>query len=321
MTHVFSLGHLMGRPGSGPLADHGVRALTGRFHDAVNGGWYAGVAASGEPTSRDKAAYGHAFVVLAAASATCAGRPGGRELLDEALSVMLDRFWDDEHGMVVEEWDETFSTLDGYRGVNANMHTVEAFLAAADAVQDADRRTDLLGRALRIVTRVVHDLGPGALVAAAGALRRGVDARARLQPSTRRRTRSGPTARRSGTGWSGPGWRSTCGPRSATTAPAWLLDDAVSLFDASVREGWAVDGADGFVYTVDWEGTSRRPRADALGRGGGDGHRGGAARRDRRPVVRRTGTPPGGTTSRRCSSTTSWGPGATSSTRRTGRAA
>ncbi len=37
-------------------------------------------------------------------------------------------------------------------------------------------------------------------------------------------------------------------------APDWLLDDAVSLFDASVREGWAVDGADGFVYTVDWEG-------------------------------------------------------------------
>ena len=36
-------------------------------------------------------------------------------------------------------------------------------------------------------------------------------------------------------------------------APDWLLEDARSLFDASV-EGWAVDGADGFVYTVDWEG-------------------------------------------------------------------
>ena len=37
-------------------------------------------------------------------------------------------------------------------------------------------------------------------------------------------------------------------------APDWLLDDARSLFDAAVREGWAVDGADGFVYTVDWSG-------------------------------------------------------------------
>ena len=37
-------------------------------------------------------------------------------------------------------------------------------------------------------------------------------------------------------------------------APDWLLDDADSLFEAAVREGWAVDGTDGFVYTVDWEG-------------------------------------------------------------------
>jgi mannose/cellobiose epimerase-like protein (N-acyl-D-glucosamine 2-epimerase family) len=37
-------------------------------------------------------------------------------------------------------------------------------------------------------------------------------------------------------------------------APHWMLDDAISLFDAGVREGWAVDGAEGFVYTVDWDG-------------------------------------------------------------------
>ena len=28
----------------------------------------------------------------------------------------------------------------------------------------------------------------------------------------------------------------------------------MSLFESAVREGWAVDGADGFVYTVDWTG-------------------------------------------------------------------
>jgi mannose/cellobiose epimerase-like protein (N-acyl-D-glucosamine 2-epimerase family) len=38
-------------------------------------------------------------------------------------------------------------------------------------------------------------------------------------------------------------------------APGWLVEDARSLFEASIREGWAVDGADGFVYTVDWSGT------------------------------------------------------------------
>ena len=54
--------------------------------------------------------------------------------------------------------------------------------------------------------------------------------------------------------------RLTLHARAAITArgdvaPAWMLDDAVALFDAAVREGWDVDGAPGFVYTVDWSGT------------------------------------------------------------------
>ena len=71
--------------------------------------------------------------------------------------MLLERFWDDEHGMVREQWDESFTTLDGYRGVNANMHTVEALLSAADVLDDASLRD----KALRIVTRVVHDLARG----------------------------------------------------------------------------------------------------------------------------------------------------------------
>ncbi|MFP5346389.1 MAG: AGE family epimerase/isomerase, partial [Actinomycetes bacterium] len=34
----------------------------------------------------------------------------------------------------------------------------------------------------------------------------------------------------------------------------WMLDGARQLFDAGVRDGWAVDGEPGFVYTVDFEG-------------------------------------------------------------------
>jgi mannose/cellobiose epimerase-like protein (N-acyl-D-glucosamine 2-epimerase family) len=37
--------------------------------------------------------------------------------------------------------------------------------------------------------------------------------------------------------------------------PAWLADDARSLFEAAVRRGWSVDGADGLVYTVAWDDT------------------------------------------------------------------
>jgi len=153
MTHVYSLAHLLGRPWAGALADHGVSALTRGFRDSTNGGWYAAVW-SGRPISTDKMAYEHAFVVLAAASATAAGRTGGRALLDDALGVLLGRFWDDEYGMVVEQWDESFGHLDRYRGVNSNMHTVEALLSAADVLDDPSLRE----KAERIVARVVHDL-------------------------------------------------------------------------------------------------------------------------------------------------------------------
>ena len=36
MVHVYSLAHLLGRPGSGLLADHGIDALNGPFWDEVH---------------------------------------------------------------------------------------------------------------------------------------------------------------------------------------------------------------------------------------------------------------------------------------------
>ncbi len=248
MTHVFALGHLLGRPGCAALADHGLRSLEGRFRDATYGGWYAAVDGDG-PTGRAKSAYPHAFVVLAAASASLAGRPGGRELLDEALDVLLTRFWDDEHGMVVEEFDESFTQLDAYRGVNANMHTVEALLEAADATGD---RT-LLDRALRILTRVVHELGPRH----DWRLPEHFDEAWTPLLDYNADRPADPFRPYGATVGHWLEWaRLALHLRAAlgAQAPGWLLDDAVSLFEASVREGWAVDGADGFVYTVDWEG-------------------------------------------------------------------
>src|SRR4051794_15349530 len=120
MTHVFALAHLMGRPYAAALVDHGIAALTGRLRDAEHGGWWAAVGPDG-PVTRDKTAYEHAFVVLAASSAVAAGRPGATDLLSEALDVFDRHFWDEGAGMAVEQWDESWSTLDDYRGVNANM--------------------------------------------------------------------------------------------------------------------------------------------------------------------------------------------------------
>ncbi len=247
MTHVYALAHLMGRPGAAALADHGVAALSGRLHDAERGGWYAAVGADG-PTAPEKAAYGHAFVVLAAASATAAGRPGGRALLDDALEVFGTHFWDDEHGMVVEQWDAGFEQLEPYRGVNANMHSVEALLSAADVLDDPALRD----RARRIVTRVVHELAAGN----SWRIPEHFDESWQPELEYNADEPAHPFRPYGATIGHWLEWsRLTLHLRAALgDAPSWMLDDARSLFEAAVREGWAVDGADGFVYTVDWAG-------------------------------------------------------------------
>ncbi len=280
MTHVFALGDLMGRPEHAALADHGIAALQGRLRDHQHGGWYAQVGADG-PTKTDKTAYEHAFVVLAGASAAAAGRPGGDELLADALEIMLGRFWDDEHGMVVEQWDESFDTLDGYRGVNANMHSVEALLAAADVLGD----TSLRDRAQRIVTRVVHELAAGN----SWRIPEHFDAEWTPQLEYNADEPAHPFRPYGATIGHWLEWsRLTLHLRASLGegAPEWMLADARSLFAAAVAEGWAVDGADGLRLHRGLAGPPRRTGAHALGGRGGYGGRGRAAHGDRRDVVR-----------------------------------
>ncbi len=150
MTHVYSIGKMMGHEGSEKLAEAGIKGLLGELKDKENGGWYAGVTAKGEPLP-NKACYAHAFVILAGTSGVLAGIDGADELLNEALKVYDEKFWDDEEGLAVDTWNTEFTKLDDYRGLNANMHTVEAFLAVADALGDEKYRV----RAGRIIDRVI----------------------------------------------------------------------------------------------------------------------------------------------------------------------
>ena len=309
MTHVFALGHLMGRPGCGPLVDHGLARPDGTLPRPRP----RGLVRRRRRRRADRAGQERlpARVRRARRRQRDLRRPPrcGASCWSEALDVLLTRFWDDEHGMVVEEWDESFSTLDTYRGVNANMHTVEALLAAADAT--GDRGPAGPGAA---------DRDPGGArprarppLAAAGALRRAVDPAAGLQPRHARPTRSAPTARRSGTGWSGPGWPCTCGPRSAprprtgcsTTRSGCSRPRSARAGRSTARTG----------SSTPWTGTAS-PWCGSGCTGSRPRPRPPPPRCTRRPATRRTttGTRPGGTTSPRCSSTASWGRGATSST-------
>ena len=156
MTHVYAVASRLDASARwADLLDHGVAALLdGSLYDAEHGGWHSAV---GEDS---KQAYAHAFVVLAGASATTAGHPRGPELLDRALTVFRDRFWDDAAGMCVDTWSRDFTVCDPYRGLNANMHAVEALLAAEDAGADATWTSWASAASLRIATRVAEELGP-----------------------------------------------------------------------------------------------------------------------------------------------------------------
>jgi sulfoquinovose isomerase len=251
MTHVFALASMMGRPGAAAFVDHGIRALRTVFRDAEHGGWFASVDPNG-PVETDKGAYPHAFVILASASATAAGRPGARELLDEALAVSTEHFWDEQAGMSVESWDRTFTTCEDYRGVNANMHTVEAYLAAADVTGDRLWRD----RANRIVERVVHGLARGN----GWRIPEHFDAGWNPLLNYNKDSPAHPFRPYGATIGHWLEWaRLTLHLRAGLeargdVAPDWMLADAVALFGAAIKEGWDVDGAPGFVYTVDWSG-------------------------------------------------------------------
>ncbi|MFC4553657.1 AGE family epimerase/isomerase [Georgenia faecalis] len=253
MTHSFALGTMLGRPGYGPLADHGVAALRGAFADGEHGGWFSAVALEGDGVPDDtKAAYAHGFVILAGASAAAAGRPGGRALLDEALAVSERFFWRDDEGMAVESWDRAFGVCEDYRGVNANMHTVEAYLAAADVTGD-----DVwLDRAVRITRRVLDDF------ARANDWRIPEHFSADWEPllDYNRDEPAHPFRPYGATVGHSLEWaRLVLHAREALRrrgldAETWMLEAARELFDRAVADGWAVDGADGFVYTVDFAG-------------------------------------------------------------------
>ena len=115
MAHVYSIGTLLGYPGSEALVDAALKGIHGELKDTVHGGWYAGRRADGSVLP-DKQCYAHAFVILAASSALLAGRPGAEDLLKEALALYDERFWNEEEGLSCDTWDTDFTVLDNYSG-------------------------------------------------------------------------------------------------------------------------------------------------------------------------------------------------------------
>ena len=251
MAHVYSIAYLMGVPGAKKLASEAVKALKGELKDKENGGWYTGLTAENKPMPL-KLAYAHAFVILAASSAICAGIDGAEELLKEAEELFDLRYWDEEEGLVRDTWNTEFTVLDDYRGLNSNMHTVEAFLAAADVTGDEKYRI----RAGRIIKRVLEWAEanewriPEHYTADWG-----------VELEKNKEKPDDPFKPYGATPGHGLEWArlitqwalsTYCGEERAKADA--FIGAAENLFKRAVADGWNADGAWGIVYTTDWKG-------------------------------------------------------------------
>ena len=249
MAHVYSLGTFLGYEGSEQLVDEALKGLRGELHDTQNGGWYAGRTPD-EGILPTKQCYAHAFVILAASAAYLAGREGAEELLQEAIDVYDRQFWNEEEGLSGDTWNTEFTVLDDYRGVNANMHTVEAFLAAADTLKDETYRE----RAGRIVRHVIS-------------WAKGNDWRIpehftkewKADLECNRERPDDPFKPYGATPGHGIEWARLIVQWALSTYGEGAEGDsyiraAENLYNRATQDAWFADGAPGIVYTTDWEG-------------------------------------------------------------------
>lgn len=250
MAHVYSMAHFLEYEGSLELVGAALKGLRGELHDDGNGGWYAGLTKQNEivPT---KQCYAHAFVILAATSGILAGSEGAKELLEDALKQYDLRFWNEEEGLSCDTWNTEFTVMDDYRGLNANMHTVEAFLAAADVAEDEKYRI----RAGRIIDRVLgwaknnnwripehytKDWTPD------------------LECNKDRP--DDPFKPYGATPGHGIEWSrlitqwALSSYRGKKEEAADYIEAAEHLFNRAIGDAWNADGAPGIAYTTDWEG-------------------------------------------------------------------
>ncbi len=255
MIHVYSLGRFLEHKGAGELADAGLKGLEGELHDDLNGGWYPGIRADGTYLP-DKQCYAHAFVMLASSSAMLADRPGASELFENAAEVFLGHFWDEKNGLTYDTWNTEFTTCDPYRGLNANMHTVEAFLAAADATGDETWRK----RAGRIIDRVLAWAGNNDW-----RIPEHYTSEWKPDLDCNRNKPDDPFKPYGATPGHGIEWARLITQYALSSFPDRndgvsekarpLVSAAEQLYGRAVDDGWNADGAPGIVYTTDWDGT------------------------------------------------------------------
>lgn len=250
MAHVYSMAAFLGHEGSETLIDEALRGLQGELNDKENGGWYVGMTAENKPLPM-KLCYAHAFVILAASSGILAGRDGAKALFDEALKVYDTYFWKEEEGLSSDTWNTEFTVQDDYRGLNANMHTVEAFLAAADVSGDEKYRV----RCGRIIDHVI-----GWAKENQWRIPEHFTSDWTADLDCNKERPDDPFKPYGATPGHGLEWGrlitqwALSAHREAPEGAQPYVEAAESLYNRAVADAWNADGAPGICYTTDWNG-------------------------------------------------------------------
>ncbi len=131
-----------GDQGYADLARRGLDALARYFRDPDGEGWVWACDGDGRVRDDTHDAYGHAFVILALATAATVLRDGRyRDLALQTWQFMQRRFRDD-HGGLIWHRGRDGRVLDEVRSQNPLMHTFEALLALAPLDESGAVRGD-----------------------------------------------------------------------------------------------------------------------------------------------------------------------------------
>ena len=253
MLHVYSIGTMLGDKESKVLAESALKGLKGVLKDTEHGGWYSGLRADGEILPK-KQCYAHAFVILAVSSAMLAKINGAEELLKDALQLFDLRFWDEKEELCFDTWNTEFTVLDNYRGLNANMHTVEAFLAAADALSDEKYRQ----RAGEIIEHVITWASKNSWRIPEHFTKEWKEDLECNKDHPADQFKPYGATPGHGIEWARliSQWAlSTYRTEDSRFLAGKYVWAAESLYNRAIKDAWNVDGAEGLVYTTDWNGT------------------------------------------------------------------
>ena len=245
MTFTFAIASTLGFSGTADLAQRGILSLSKDFYDRENGGFFS--IAPGFGDSGRKNAYDTAFVLLAASTAQALDIPGAATLTDSALETLFDKFWRDDLGIFANSFNQDFSREEPYLGANANMHAVEALISAHASTGDGS----LLDRALDISNFMVNtharsrDWMMPEHFDADGAQNTGFNEESPADEFRPYGVTIGHLFE-----WS----RLLLELHGNSLASAdWVPNAARSLYEKARSVGWAADGREGFVYTLDWQ--------------------------------------------------------------------